>query len=313
MSASLFTIATITYNSEKWVRQAIESVLASSYTDFEFLIADDCSTDNTWDIIQEYNDARIRSWRNEHNIGEYPNRNKVLSEASGEYLLFLDGDDILYKHTLRNLSEYIDAFPNAIMIWGVPSANIDFAVLPYQFDPEITLRLIYETTIPLAIIGFSETVFRINDLRNVGCLPNQYAIGDTYIKKRLALEGPVLMVPMGFAFWRRSEMQASQQASKNFKGFKEAFRIDLEILEQSQLQNKDKLLQLIKGSFIRRMIKHTVLKGRFHLFFLLFKVSGLTLLDFRFVLKRYRSDFSPASAISQPLINNYHFDSFRNN
>jgi glycosyltransferase involved in cell wall biosynthesis len=313
MSAPLFTIATITYNSEKWVRQAIESVLASSYADFEFLIADDCSTDNTWDAIQEYNDPRIRSWRNEQNIGEYPNRNKVLSEASGKYLYFVDGDDILYKHTLRNLSEYIDAFPNAIMIWGVPSANIDFAVLPYQFDPEITMRLIYETTIPLATVGFSETVFRINDLRRIGYLPTSYAIGDTYIKKRLALEGPVLMVPMGFAFWRRSDSQASLKASRNFKGFIESFLIDLKIIEQSRLQNKEKLLLLVKGSFIRRMIKHTILKGRFHLFFLLFKVSGLTLFDFRFVLKRYGSVFSPASVISQPLINHFHFYPFRTN
>ena len=96
MPQPLFTVATITYNSSRWVRQAIESVLASSYTDFEYIISDDCSTDDTWDIIQEYKDGRIKAWRNQTNIGEYPNRNIVLRQAKGKYFLFIDGDDLTY-------------------------------------------------------------------------------------------------------------------------------------------------------------------------------------------------------------------------
>jgi glycosyltransferase involved in cell wall biosynthesis len=54
MNMPKVTIATITYNSEKFVAQAIESVLAQSFTDFEYLISDDCSTDTTWDITCKY-------------------------------------------------------------------------------------------------------------------------------------------------------------------------------------------------------------------------------------------------------------------
>ncbi len=312
MSQPLFTIVTITYNSSKWVRNAIESVLASGFADFEYLISDDCSTDDTWEIIQQYKDSRIRAWRNIPNLGEYPNRNKALSYATGKYLLFIDGDDILYKHTLRNLSEYVHAFPEAIMIWGVPSANIDFAVLPYQFEPNITMRLIYETTHPMAIVGFSETVFRTDVLRRSGNLPTRFAIGDTYIKKRLALEGPVLLVPMGFSFWRRSEMQASLKASQSFTGFLESFHIDLEILQQCQLQHKEILLQLVKGSFARRLLKHTIFKGRFRSFFRLFRKSGLNWVDFRYIVRRYSTPFSPATDVSQPLLNSFHFTSSQN-
>ena len=130
----LFTVATIAYNSAKWIKLTIESVLASSFTDFEFLILDDCSTDETWKIIQQYNDPRIRAWRNESNLGEYPNRNKVLNEANGKYILYIDGDDLLYKETLTRLSNYISFFPNAAAFWGVP--NMDVAIYPYELSPE---------------------------------------------------------------------------------------------------------------------------------------------------------------------------------
>jgi len=57
------TVAMVTYNSGKYVGVAIESVLSSSYTNFELIISDDASGDNTWDIISSYNDARIRAYR----------------------------------------------------------------------------------------------------------------------------------------------------------------------------------------------------------------------------------------------------------
>ena len=183
-SQPLFTVATITYNSGKWVRQAIESVLASSFIDFEYIISDDCSTDDSWEIIQQYNDPRIKALKNEKNIGEYPNRNKVLNEAKGKYLLFVDGDDVLFKNTLRNLSEYTESFPDAEMIWGVQPSNIDFAIMPYLFNPKDLTRLIYGTSIPLAIIGFAETIFRIKELTSAGGFSERYSIGDVYIKKK---------------------------------------------------------------------------------------------------------------------------------
>ena len=80
-TAPLFTVATITYNSSKWVRDAIESILNSTFSDFELLISDDCSSDNTWEIIQTYQDPRITAWRNEQNLGEYANRNKFIDQT----------------------------------------------------------------------------------------------------------------------------------------------------------------------------------------------------------------------------------------
>ncbi|RYZ26855.1 MAG: glycosyltransferase family 2 protein, partial [Chitinophagaceae bacterium] len=118
---TLFTIVTVTYNSSKWVKNAIESVLASDYASFEYIIADDCSSDETWEIISTYSDSRIRKFRHEQNRGEYANRNFALHKATGDYLLFVDGDDELYKDALSKLATYVGQFPDAGSIWGVPS------------------------------------------------------------------------------------------------------------------------------------------------------------------------------------------------
>jgi glycosyltransferase involved in cell wall biosynthesis len=86
-----------TYNQAKYLPEAIESVLRQTFLDFELLIIDDRSTDNSADIIQSYSrrDQRIRFLVNEHNIGMVNNWNRCIEEASGEYIKFLFGDDVL--------------------------------------------------------------------------------------------------------------------------------------------------------------------------------------------------------------------------
>ena len=80
------------YNEEKFVRKAIESILNQSLTNFEFIIVNDGSTDNTLDIITSYDDERIRLI-NQSNMGLGASRNMAIDLARGEYVMFMDGDD----------------------------------------------------------------------------------------------------------------------------------------------------------------------------------------------------------------------------
>lgn len=80
------------YNEEQYVRQAIDSVLSQSLEDFELIIVNDGSTDDTLNIINSYDDSRIRVIDQE-NIGLGASRNRAMADASGEYVAFLDGDD----------------------------------------------------------------------------------------------------------------------------------------------------------------------------------------------------------------------------
>lgn len=89
----LISIITPVYNSEKYISDTINSVLAQTYTNWEMLIADDCSSDNSAEIIKRYTDSRIKYFKLEANSGAAIARNKALEKAKGNYIAFLDSDD----------------------------------------------------------------------------------------------------------------------------------------------------------------------------------------------------------------------------
>lgn len=90
------------YNEEKYLREAIDSILCQTADNFEFIIIDDASTDNSLSIIQSYADKRIVLIRNEQNIGNYPSRNKGMEVAVGKYICVMDADDIAYPQRLED-------------------------------------------------------------------------------------------------------------------------------------------------------------------------------------------------------------------
>jgi len=96
------------FNHEKYIREAIDSVLAQTFTDFELIIWDDASTDNSWQIIKEYSDVRIKAYRNETNQRYVINR--ALKEvASGEYIAINHSDDIWVKDKLEKQVAFLES------------------------------------------------------------------------------------------------------------------------------------------------------------------------------------------------------------
>ncbi len=307
----LFTIATITYNSSQWVRQTIESILCSTFTDFELLISDDCSTDNTWEIVKDYSDVRIRSWRNENNIGEYPNRNKVLNEARGKYILFIDGDDILYKDGLQEYSNYLSAFPSASAIWGVFSVYFDFIVFPYQFTPYQLSRINFFSTYPVTVVGFSDSVFNVNDLKKIGGFDERFAVGDTFIKRKFACFYDVVLIPAGRAFWRQYPSQASNKVRSYYKNLMETYTIDKEILDSTYHPFSSDELGVAKANLrirtIKLIFKNTIQKAKFFDFFILMRKLSISFLDMRLLFKKGNYAYKAEASGVNPLMNNYHF------
>jgi len=90
----LVSVIMPTYNCGRFIRESIDSVLAQTYENWELLIVDDCSTDDTETVVSAYTDPRIRYMRNEHNMGAALTRNRALREAKGRYIAFLDADDL---------------------------------------------------------------------------------------------------------------------------------------------------------------------------------------------------------------------------
>lgn len=81
------------YNTAKYIKDSIDSVIAQTYTNWELIIIDDCSPDNSNELIESYNDLRIKLLKNEKNSGAALSRNYGLREAKGKYIAFIDSDD----------------------------------------------------------------------------------------------------------------------------------------------------------------------------------------------------------------------------
>ncbi len=108
-----------TYNYARYLPEAIESVLSQSFTDFELIILDDHSTDETAEILARYaaQDGRISFKINPHNLGMVSNWNKCLGEAAGEYVKYLFADDLLCSaDALRLMVTALDEEPAASMV-----------------------------------------------------------------------------------------------------------------------------------------------------------------------------------------------------
>ena len=102
-----FSIVTISFNQEIYLKNCIESILNQSFKDFEYIIQDPGSTDNSRSIINSYrHDSRIRIYFEEDNSPS-DGLNKGFAKASGKFYLFLNSDDVLMQNTLEVLYEII--------------------------------------------------------------------------------------------------------------------------------------------------------------------------------------------------------------
>jgi glycosyltransferase involved in cell wall biosynthesis len=99
------------YNRAHTIRESLDSVLAQTFKDFELLLIDDGSTDDSAAIIESYDDPRIRLLRHEQNQGIPKTRNEGLREAAGEYLALLDSDDLAHPRRLEKQVRVLDENP----------------------------------------------------------------------------------------------------------------------------------------------------------------------------------------------------------
>lgn len=117
----LVSIIITSYNREKWIGKSVESALKQDYTNFEVVISDNCSTDNTKKILSTYmHDKRIKFYENDTNIGMLPNFKKAVEElAKGEYIVILNSDDLLINNSfISKAIRIINTYENVNLVKG---------------------------------------------------------------------------------------------------------------------------------------------------------------------------------------------------
>lgn len=255
----LVTVAMVTYNSAPYIQAAIESVLHSTYQNFELVISDDNSTDDTWAIIQRYNDPRISSWRNTVNVGEYNNRNRCIEAAKGEYLIFIDGDDMIYPHGLQLMVKQLHAFPDcamALMCWFRNNVFYPVVITPKQ--------LYVGEYFGSGFLGtaFSNVLFRTALVRSEGGLSTAYRNGDDFIRYKIGRKYNSLVIQDGLTWWRETPGQASQQGHSGGQLFLDSYRIKWLFLADPECpldaDEQKKAARNIRIQLSRATVKHLI-------------------------------------------------------
>ncbi len=155
------------HDGERYLRQAIGSILAQTFSDFEFLVVDDGSADSTADILHSYRDSRIRLFRNPGNMGLAASLNRGIDEARGRYIARMDADDISLPERLARQVAFLDGHPEigACGTWyRVFGERIDEVRLPTGPD-EIRCRLFFYNVLAHPTAVLRADAFRRGALR----------------------------------------------------------------------------------------------------------------------------------------------------
>lgn len=265
----LVSVLMTAYNREKFIGEAIESVLASTYHNFELIIVDDGSRDRTVEIARGYQkqDTRIKVFVNERNLGQFPNRNKAAEYATGEFVMYVDSDDKILENGMSSLVEVMLQNPSSS--FGMQCRNVkEVCVLPSK-----TAIWNHFFLSPFLVHGPGATILKRNFLCSIGKYPVEYGIpGDMYFNLKACCYSPITLIPFDFMFYR---IHGDQELSNtydylynNFKYLNEALKIlplGLKKEEIEWLNNKNKRrfsFNIIQYFFKTLNVKKTLLAIR---------------------------------------------------
>jgi glycosyltransferase involved in cell wall biosynthesis len=257
----LVSVLMTVYNREKYIKRAIESVLASDYSDYELIILDDNSSDDSYNIAIEYEkiDDRVRVYRNQNNLGQFPNRNKIVEYARGKYIKYLDSDDIIYPHGLRVMVKALDDYPEA----GLATCNVEGQ--PNQPYPiflnvhDTYKKQFVEKGDGVLDLGPSAMIFRKNVFEEVNGFDEDNFVGnDTKILYDIARQHPVVLLPPALYWWRSHEGQAFVSGKTSYEYVQGMYEINQKALLANDCplneQEREHALKRLKHNHARKVL-----------------------------------------------------------
>lgn len=204
-ASPIVTVLMAVHNGATHIGEAIDSILAQSFEDFELVIVDDGSTDETWSLIDAYRDERVRAARCPHR-GLARSLNEGLSKARGRYIARMDADDVAERDRLRAQVEHLCAHPEHVLVssWVVFIGEDGRSVQPGVWvipcsDEELRERLYRENQ-----LCHGATAIRADSLRAVGGYRDKFTTAEDYdLWLRLNEVGGLAAIPRPLVRIRR--------------------------------------------------------------------------------------------------------------
>jgi glycosyltransferase involved in cell wall biosynthesis len=213
--APTLSIALPVYNGERYLREALDSLLAQTFSDFELLVLDNASTDATAAIAQEYaaRDPRVRYERNRENVGAARNFNLTVSRTSGRYFKWAAHDDLLDPAFLERCVAALDKDPGVVLAYAKARTIDEYGAPKMDYDPELATDSASPAARVEALLTYHKCfqifgVIRRDALEQTNLI-GLHAHGDGVLLVHLALLGRFAEIPDFHFFPRQHETQSS--------------------------------------------------------------------------------------------------------
>ena len=228
----LVSVLMTVYNRQEYIADAIQSVLDSSCTDWELVIVDDGSVDQSYEIAQRIaaNNTKIRLFRNETNLGQFANRDRAASLAKGKYIKYLDSDDLIYPHGLQVMVDAMEKFPEAA--FGMPGLPNGEEPYPVKHDGYEGVRKHFLDGNYFAF-GPSALIFKKESFDAIGGFgDNPYVGSDTEIMIRLANKFDYVTMSPSLIWWRSHDQQEIKQGHSSNQYYLEGYHRTRAMIEE---------------------------------------------------------------------------------
>ena len=277
----MVSILMTSYNREKFISEAIESVLASTYSNFELIIVDDCSSDNTVAIAKKYaeKDQRIHVYVNDKNLGDYPNRNKAATYAKGKYIKYIDADDMIYPWGLEIIINSFEKFPNVGYCLDSIEQDVH-TIYPMILSPKDAYSREY---FRLSIFNKAPTsaTIRLEVFNRFDGFSGKQHIGDFELWHKLSLTENVLLLPHGIVWSREHDEQESKANRTDSYVLFKYMLVSKEFLQMVhnplELSLKTEAINRINRSISRSILRSVFIERNISKAMLKRKTSSMTL------------------------------------
>ena len=209
----MISIVTASYNYEQYISETIQSVLNQTYSDWEMIIVDDCSTDNSVEVIKSFNDKRIKLFVNEKNLGLKGTVKRGIEEAKGDWVVFLESDDMITPDYLEKKIQIAQQYPDVNLIFNDceffgDEKRIELFSKRLKKTRKILSKkqypcnLFYDFFVSNKIFTFSSVMVKREELLKINFDPKLDCLLDWHLWIQLAYSGKFYYVDEQLTRWR---------------------------------------------------------------------------------------------------------------
>lgn len=218
------SIIVTSYNYSNFIEQTINSILAQTYTNFELIIVDDCSSDNSVEIIKNFKDDRIKFIQNEQNLGLAISIAKALKIATGEWIAFCESDDFWEKDCLEKRIQIVEKYPNLGVIFNdvEPFSTTNKIPETIQQNSENLKKINFPTNVfgKIAFYNivqtFSAVMISRAEIAKLNLTPPDDRFLDWWLFIQLASDTDFYYIPEKLTHWRLHENSYITKKKRKF-------------------------------------------------------------------------------------------------